>query len=191
MPVYVYVYLWKIKPWWTLKQAKRPLAYHVNLTVDGGGGVWGGMGGRRRQVHYVHPTATMNLTKSHINAHAPQLNEGNSWMCITVHICLTPFCPPWLSSKNGKTCAMLHQACKFNWINDMSPSLNCTWRLLVHFLPPFSSSFRRDGMRNTAFPRPAKNLKSLTLILFSHALGHKTALPSLRVNPSLSAWTFN
>lgn len=168
-----------------------------------------GVGGGRR-VHYVHRSATMNHPKSHpyFNTHTPQLDAVNyqrlwvlfaCWMdeCLrmTVYVCITPSCPLWLLFlKNEKKCSTLCQACKFNWINDMSLCLYCTWRFLVLFFFFFfvislqffslsSASYCRTGMRNLVFRRPTITLESLTPIPLSRALGFTTTQLGLRVKP--------
>lgn len=74
----------EIKRWRTLMQAKPPLACHANLVAEWGGvapregegrgsrelGLGGGVrvgrgGGRRRRVHYVHPSATTYNSENH------------------------------------------------------------------------------------------------------------------------------
>lgn len=118
----------------------------------------------------------------------------NSRMSVCYCTCLRNSFPSPLAlfRRWKKKNALLCQACKFNWINDMSPSLYCTWRFLVLFFPSLSSfsSYCRTGMRKLVFQCPTITWESLTPIPLSRALGYRTTLLGLWVNPSLSVQAF-
>lgn len=103
----------EIKQWWTLMQAKSPLASHANLMPRRSGWVGeivnlvkDGGGENIRQVHSVHWIATMTPRKLHTNTQCSSI--GCSWIRESVHIFSSFFCPLWLSSKEEKKNALCY-----------------------------------------------------------------------------------